>query len=148
MSYLKRIGMILIIISIASTAGAFSEFEEIDLQDSNALWELAMNSGNPETFAKLYTKDAIIMVPSLEIFSTRLDIQNFWLKTISPIMNNFQVETISIRVEGDVAYQTAVWFASVTSNGVTTDIDIDGEMTTVLQRQHDGSWKVRLQSWN
>ena len=55
MRHLIRIGMILVITSIAFTASAFSKFEENDLQDINTLWELAMNSGNPETFARLYT---------------------------------------------------------------------------------------------
>lgn len=146
MRLIERIGVMMIMLSITFTSAAETEFIQIDLEESNSLWELAMNSGNPGTFAKLYAEDAVIMTPSLEIFSSRLDIEKFWLKTIAPIANNFQVQTISIRIDGELAYQTAVWLASVTSNGVTNDID--GEMTTMLQRQHDGSWKIRLQSWN
>ena len=146
MRLIERIGVMMIMLSITFTSAAETEFIQIDLEESNSLWELAMNSGNPGTFAELYAEDAVIMAPSLEIFSSRLDIEKFWLKTIAPIANDFQVQTISIRIDGELAYQTAVWLASVTSNGVTNDID--GEMTTVLQRQHDGSWKIRLQSWN
>ena len=146
MRLIERIGIMMIMLSITFTSAAETEFIQIDLEESNSLWELAMNSGNPGTFAELYAEDAVIMTPSLEIFSSRLDIEKFWLKTIAPIANNFQVQTISIRIDGELAYQTAVWLASVTSNGVTNDID--GEMTTMLQRQHDGSWKIRLQSWN
>ncbi len=146
MRLIERIGVMMIMLSITFTSTAETEFIQIDLEESNSLWELAMNSGNPGTFAELYAEDAVIMTPSLEIFSSRLDIEKFWLKTIAPIANNFQVQTISIRIDGELAYQTAVWLASVTSNGVTNDID--GEMTTMLQRQHDGSWKIRLQSWN
>ncbi len=146
MRLIERIGVMMIMLSITFTSAAETEFIQIDLEESNSLWELAMNSGNPGTFAELYAEDAVIMTPSLEIFSSRLDIEKFWLKTIAPIANNFQVQTISIRIDGELAYQTAVWLASVTSNGVTNNID--GEMTTMFQRQHDGSWKIRLQSWN
>jgi ketosteroid isomerase-like protein len=60
--------------------------------------------------------------------------------------DSFRVQTINVSIEDDIIYQTAVWIATVTSNGVATDLE--GEMTNVIARQSDGSWKIQLQSWN
>ena len=113
---------------------------------NNKTWELAFNAGDTDALTRLYSEDAIVVPPSLEILNAPEKIKDYWTNQILSGTDNFRVQTINLKVQGDVIYQTAVWIATVTSNGVATDLD--GEMTNVIARQTDGSWKIQLQSWN
>ncbi len=136
---------ILILSLFVSTASATTASES-ETWVNNKTWEMTFNSGDTQALAALYTEDAIVVPPSLEILNTQEAIESYWAKQIMTGTDNFRVQTINVRIDGDLIYQTAVWVATVTSNGVATDLD--GEMTNVIARQEDGSWKIQLQSWN
>lgn len=110
-------------------------------------WEQAIKGGNTEALSQAYTSDAVIIPPSLEILADQQDINKFWLNQLNQGAGNFQLDTIYLKVEGDTAYQTAIWSTTLT-NSKGDSIDISSNMTNVLTRQQDGSWKIRLQSWN
>ena len=136
-----------LILAISISAGSVTTLAaESDIWINNKTWEIAFNSGDTTALAELYTEDAVVVPPSLEILNAEEEIKNFWAQQISNGTDNFRVQTINLRVHGDVVYQTAVWIATKVSNGVATDLD--GEMTNVMARQDDGSWKIQLQSWN
>ena len=138
-------GALVLTLFIASV-GAATESIESNIWINNLSWELAFNSGDMEALVNLYTKDAVVVPPSLEILTAQEEITKFWANQILTGTDNFRLQTINLRLHGDVIYQTAVWVATKTSNGVATDLD--GEMTNVITRQEDGSWKIQLQSWN
>ena len=136
----------LILVLLVSSASAATGSTESDMWINNKSWELAFNAGDTDALTSLYSEDAIVVPPSLEILNAPEEIKDYWTNQILSGTDNFRVQTINLRVQGDVIYQTAVWIATVTSNGVATDLD--GEMTNVIARQTDGSWKIQLQSWN
>ncbi len=142
---MKLINTLLLALFVSSTSAALLSVES-DAWINNKSWEMAFNSGNTAELANLYTEDAIIIPPSLEIFNTQKEIMQYWKKQIMTGTDNFRVQTINLRRDGDTIYQTAVWIATITSNGIATDLD--GEMTNVIAQQQDGSWKIKLQSWN
>jgi ketosteroid isomerase-like protein len=137
---------ILILTLIVSSAGAVHSTSESEMWINNKTWEVAFNTGNAAALTDLYSEDAVVMPPSLEILNAPDTIENYWVEQMHAGTDNFRVQTINLKVENDIIYQTAVWIATVTSNGVSTDLD--GEMTNVITRQEDGSWKIKLQSWN
>jgi ketosteroid isomerase-like protein len=136
----------LILALVVSSASAATGSTESDMWINNKTWELAFNAGDTDALTRLYSEDAIVVPPSLEILNAPEKIKDYWINQILSGTDNFRVQTINLKVQGDVIYQTAVWIATVTSNGVATDLD--GEMTNVIARQTDGSWKIQLQSWN
>ncbi len=136
----------LILTLLTTSASATTEYVESDIWINNKTWEIAINSGDMTALANLYTADAVIVPPSLEILNAQDEIEKFWVNQIQTGTDNFRVQTINLSVHGNVIYQTAVWIATKVSNGVATDLD--GEMTNVITRQEDGSWKIQLQSWN
>jgi ketosteroid isomerase-like protein len=136
----------LILALVVSSASAATGSTESDMWINNKTWELAFNAGDTDALTRLYSEDAIVVPPSLEILNAPEKIKDYWTNQILSGTDNFRVQTINLKVQGDVIYQTAVWIATVTSNGVATDLD--GEMTNVIARQTDGSWKIQLQSWN
>lgn len=140
----------LLLISALTLAGPYAmataETPATDVQAASSQWESVFNSGNTRKLAALYTNDAVVVAPSLEIVSKREGIRDYWARQMQSGTGNFSIRSISIRTEGNRAYQTAVWVATVTSGGKANEFD--GGMTNVLERQPDGSWKILLQSWN
>lgn len=112
---------------------------------ATADFESAFIAGDPARIADLYTEDAIVVSPSQEIVRARPEIREFWARKIEAGTGRFSVHPVNQREVGDTAYQTAVWNATVTSNGQPSELY--GEMTSVLSRQTDGSWRIRLQNW-
>ena len=126
--------------------GAQAETLNAAIRQTNSRWESAVNSSNPQALASVYTADAVVVPPSLEIVSKPDQIRKYWLHRMRSGTHNFQMQTVALHSSGNVIYQTAVWNADVTSNGRTADFD--GVMTNMLVRQADGSYKIRMQSWN
>jgi uncharacterized protein (TIGR02246 family) len=113
---------------------------------ATAAWAAAVNSGDRAALALLYTDDAVMVSPASEIISAPEAISDYWTSQRLSGASDFRVLSVNERVDGDTLYQSAVWATSYRSNGRISALD--GQMTNVLVRQPDGSWKIRLQSWN
>ena len=131
---------------LVASANATTEPIESEVWINNKSFEMAINSGDSSALAGLYAKDAVVVPPSLEILNAQDEIRKNWVSQKLTDAENFQVQTVNLRLQDDLIYQTAVWFATVTENGVA--IELGGEMTNVMARQNDGSWKIKLQNWN
>lgn len=131
---------------LVSTATAFPEAGETGSGVRDSDWELALNSGDTRDLVDLYSLDAVVIPPSLEILDAPAEIRQYWKTLMAKGTGNFRVQTINLRQQGDTIYQSAIWIATSESNGVKTELD--GEMTNIITRQDDGSWKITLQSWN
>lgn len=127
-------------------AAADSNPSVAGIDDINSRWQEAVNrrTDNGELRA-LYTDGAIIVPPGQDIL-TEKNVSDFINAQIRAYMDDFRIQPINLRVEGDKAYQSAVWIANLT--GDAAGANIDGIVTSVFQRQADGSWKIRFQSWN
>jgi ketosteroid isomerase-like protein len=96
--------------------------------------------------ASLYTADAVLVSPGAEIIARPAAIGEYWVAKRKAGATGFRLVSVSERQEGDLLYQSAAWTTTFSGDGRTSVFD--GQMTNVLQRQPDGSWKIRLQSWN
>lgn len=137
----------LLFILVAANAAASTASPESVIAASNAGWESAVNGGNADQLAAIYAADATVIAPSMEIVSAHEEIGKFWAAQHAAGIRGFRVETVNLRADGDLLYQTAVWSARVQHHGGHAGHAVDGEMTNVLERQADGSWKIRLQHW-
>jgi len=142
---MKMMYSVIMALLVAST-NATTEPIESEVWINNKSLEMAINSGDTSALADLYAKDAVVVPPSLKILNAQDEIRNNWVSQKLTGTENFQVQTVNLRLHDDLIYQTAVWFATVTENGIA--IELGGEMTNVIGRQDDGSWKIKLQSWN
>ena len=97
--------------------------------------------------ASLYVDNAVMMPPSSEILSDRGAIKNYWDNLREVGIDVYAISTVDLRIDGDTAYQTVLWDA--TRNAADGNvIQFNGNMSNVLERQKDGTWKIKLQSWN
>jgi ketosteroid isomerase-like protein len=146
---MKALKLSILTLALATGGSAVAGTLPVELaaQASNVRLQLAINGTDNNNLKELYTRDAVVIPPSGEIFSNMSDYSTFLADYIRNRVANFQVETINLRTIGDTAYQDAVWMATLKrENG--KDTEVSGEMTNVLQRQPDGSWKIKFQNWN
>ena len=140
MRQITAIFLMLVTSITAATAG------DHDTLPDGRQWASAVNAGDTATLASLYAGDAVLVAPSLEIISRPQAIARYLLSKDQGQPSGMQVEVINSRLDGDTLYQSAVWVASVTRNGITSSID--GELNNVYARQNDGTWKIKIQNWN
>lgn len=145
---MKKLYTILLIIAVS--IGGLTQAAENDaiaIKSLNTSWDKALNKGNTSKLVRSYTDNAVVMPPSSEILSNHAAIKGYWdgLRKIG--VNDYNIYDIDLKIEGDIAYQTALWKATrVTPEG--NIITFDGNLSNVFERQPDGSWKIKLQSWN
>jgi len=110
-------------------------------------WQYDSNTGQIVELIDMYTDDAIVIPPSSEILTGPTAIKGFWAEILKGGISEYVIDTINLHIDGNTAHQTAYWEAHLTAaNGET--IHFDGTMTNVLERQDNGQWKIRMQSWN
>ena len=144
---MKKLYTILIIISASIAGISLAAADETSaIQSLNSGWDKALNKGNTSELVKSYTDNAVVMPPSSEILTNHAAIKNYWDGLRKVGVNDYAIHIIDLRIEGDKAYQTALWEATRTADG--NVIQFEGNMSNVLERQKDGSWKITLQSWN
>lgn len=107
----------------------------------------AFTQGQTVDLAKLYTHDAVFMPPSSEILTGQEAIKKYWDGLRKAGFNEFSTSDITLNTVGNTAYQTALWVA-VRKDNAGNIIKLNGNISSVMKRQKDGSWKIKLQSWN
>ncbi|HEY7841073.1 MAG TPA: DUF4440 domain-containing protein [Gammaproteobacteria bacterium] len=141
---MKNLALALVAAVAGPVSGEMASPETI-VETSNAGWESAFNTGDTTALSRLYAADATLIAPSLEIVSERVEIEKFWAAKFGAGVRDFRLDRINLRADGDRVYQSAAWSASVNTAG--RSHAIDGEMTSVIERQSDGTWQIRLQNW-
>jgi len=62
-------------------------------------------------------------------------------------MKQYTISNVDLDIKGDTAYETGLWEVTrIDTNGEM--ILLEGNITNVFEKQKDGSWKIKFQSWN
>ena len=131
-----------------SSAGVRSAADESqEILSLGEKWARHLETGDTRAMGRFYTIDAVMLPPSSEILSNPDDIKSYWELLKGVGVSNYAIYPVALRVEGDTAYQTALWEA-VRYNSEGEPIKLQGNISNVLVKQEDGSWKIKLQSWN
>ena len=141
-TYLSGVATLLLAGNLAALPEGVSDFEAV-----NSAMASNFNSGKITALTDLYAKDAVMLPPSSEILSTPDSIKAYWDGLRSIGVNRYSLYLVDYRIDGDVAYATSLWEASRKTQ-TDNEITMEGNISSVLERQEDGSWKIRLQSWN
>lgn len=140
--------MILITILALITGNAVSAtLDNADVEKLNSLWTTSFDKGNTDSLMTLYTRNAMVFPPSSEILDSSSKIKNYLDGLRKVGFNEYSISTVDLDVKGDTAYTTALWEATrVGANG--KSIVLEGNITNILEKQENGSWKIKYQSWN
>ena len=93
----------------------------------------------------LYTEDAIQLPPNQAAVQGKAAIQA-WEEAFPPF-SNFQVQSLEIGGQGDLAYDRGTYSMTVTPPG-TAPIEDRGKYLTICRKQADGSWKIARVMFN
>lgn len=146
MKYTKSL-IFLSVLSLFSTYAASTTAESVDVERLNSRWVSSFEKGNTEALMALYTENAVVFPPSSEILEGPEAIVAYLegLKEIG--VTEYSISNVDTEIKGNTVYETALWEATrVDASG--TIFNFEGNITNVLERQNDGSWKIKLQSWN
>lgn len=139
--------MALVFAATLSTAVVGEVTDPAKIDSINDNWSRALSQGDSADLGRFYTPDAVVLPPSSEILASYDAIKGYWDGLHKIGVNNYSIYDVNLKIEGDFAYQTALWEAKrITPEG--NSIEFDGNLSNVFERQPDGSWKIKLQSWN
>jgi len=113
--------------------------EEIERQNSGFM--AAFNKGDGAGVAALYTSDARILPPGGPMCSGRDEIQQFWQGLINMGGKNAVLETVSVELKGDTAFEVGKYSLSVGEMN-------DSGKYVVVWKSDEGSWKLHVDIWN
>lgn len=135
------------ILSLGSGITSAAALDRADVEKMESLWSSSFSEDNTGRLMSLYSEDAVMFPPSSEILEGKPKIVAYLegLKKVG--VTKYDISSVDLNVEGNMAYETGLWEATrVDDDG--NVIKLDGNITNVLEKQNDGSWKIKLQSWN
>lgn len=146
MNKIKYLSFIVFLMALSTNLVARAD-TAADIEAVNASIVKDFNAGKIANMTNLYTKDAIMLPPSSEILSSPAAISKYWTDLKDVGVNEYSLYLVDLKVDGNVAYTTSLWEANRKVAG-NDDITMDGNISSVFEKQKDGSWKIKLQSWN
>ncbi len=148
--YFKLVTVIFCFIFI--TASSFAQDSDLKkkVQTMNDEMVKEMLAGNHAAAMDMYTDDAISL-PSYEPMLKGKDAMmksHMKNKEAGFKMNSMTITTMDVWSSGDLAYEIGTYKVNMTFPGMKETIDDNGKYLTVWQKQADGSWKVKADTWN
>ena len=126
---------------------AFAGPAEDQVGASFAAWNAAFDKGDAKSVAAFYTADTIFMPASHDIIRTPADVEKFFAGLFGNKVTGHKLEVINVIQAGDSLIVASKWSAQGHDDkGKPTTIG--GLATHILQKQADGSYKLKLHSFN
>jgi ketosteroid isomerase-like protein len=135
------------ILALVSINAISATLEMTDIESFNKVWSSGFDQGNTDRLMGLYTENAVVFPPSSEILEGRAAIKDYLngLKDVG--VKEYSISNVDADIKDNIVYETALWEATRTdANG--NVIKMEGNISNVFEKQEDGSWKIKLQSWN
>lgn len=109
-------------------------------------WAHRFNSGDAQALAGLYADDAVLMPPTDETLFSRDSIAAYWKKSLAGLAN-YDVQIVDAQAKGGLLYVAGVWSYERDAGNGRREV-VGGNVLRVMERQGDGSWKLRAETWN
>ncbi len=134
----------IMLLAILSAGGcAQSPAPEPFPQDVADAWVQRFTSHDAAGVAALYTEDAQLLPPDMEVVSGRAAIQEFVAKTNPPGSPEFEFATVETLVFGTYAHRQG----SFTAKGPDGQVVVTGKFIE-LWKKIDGKWLIHRDMWS
>jgi ketosteroid isomerase-like protein len=114
-------------------------------RDNLKIWSEALQARAMDKLDSLYTQDAIVITPDGQPAAGVGSVKAFWNARILSGLEAPDIEIESAYGSDDRVYVYGRWSARRAGKEEIAD---EGRFVTVIERQPDGAWKTRYQSWN
>jgi ketosteroid isomerase-like protein len=139
--------ILLSILALSSGYAASATLETVDVESFNNIWKSGFEQGNTEALMGLYTENAVVFPPSSEILEGRTAIQAYLDSLREVGVKEYSISNVDTNIKENIVYETALWEATRVDNEGNV-ITLEGNISNVFEKQNDGSWKIKFQSWN
>ena len=102
--------------------------------------------------ADLWADDGADLLPGIAPMVGKAKISD-WLNSLTPQLAGAKmvyctVDWRDIQIHGDVAYEWGINRQKIEFPSPQKPFANEGKILLILKRQHDGAWKIAVESWN
>ncbi|MFQ5658829.1 MAG: YybH family protein [Gammaproteobacteria bacterium] len=144
---MNKFAVLLLSTVLTLPAGATSEQTGNAIQATIEGLESALNDNDIKGIRESYTDNATLIPSESETLNNRAEIGSFWNAKLNMAKSRYHIDVIDFRVDNNIAYLSALWTATFIKAGIQAQIR-DGYLSSVLERQQDGDWKIHSQTWD
>src|SRR5690606_7733813 len=147
--HVKFLGFIFCLAFFSGTAYSQDSDLKAKFQQMNDKMIQDILSGNDEASLAMYTDDAISLPSYQPMLKGKTAIMENHKKDQQSgfEMNDMKLTTMDVWSSGDMAYEIGTYTIDFSMPGM-EDMKDNGKYLTVWQKQSDGSWKVKADTWN
>jgi len=115
-------------------------------EDVVAKWNSVLrHGGSLNELMRLYSKDAMVLLPNGQTAKDSKEIREFWRKLLARRGKRYELDLEDvIYAKDDTVVSTLRW----SKHDGDIKYSYDGVIYNVFKRQPDGSWKAQVQRWN
>ena len=144
----KKIIALLILAAVTLSVNTHASEDGPNFEKINDNWNAAFNNKDAQAVAALYTERASLSPGNQKVLVGREAIQALFQSFIDAGVHDHAIEVISTHTADGLAYQTSNWSAKGAADKDGVEASIGGVLTSILQRQEDGTWKSMMHIWN
>jgi uncharacterized protein (TIGR02246 family) len=121
-----------------------NNFQALDDQQNSALVK-----GDINKFVSFYAEDAVSLPSYMPLMRGKDEIYAGNKKDFeSTKYKSLESKTLDVFGSGDIVYEIGTYNIVLRPAGMTEDINDHGKYLTVWQKQADGNWKIKTDTWN
>ncbi len=148
----KTVLFLILLVFSTSTLLAQENNQELkkEFQKMNDKMAEAMLNENNDAILAMYADD-VISLPSYNPMlkgKSALKKQMEMDENDNMKMKDFELTTLEVFSSGDYAYEVGKYNLSMEMDGGAESWTDNGKYLTVYEKQSDGSWKVKVETWN
>lgn len=130
-------------LGVGANAGSKPDMEAFAVETLK-LWNQALNNKDAARFSGLFTFDGVLVAPGGEAVTGMREIYSYVDALVNEEgLSGHEIQVTRVSVNKDRIFITGEWSATQDINGLAR-----GELSTVLEKQFDGSWRTRFVKWN
>ncbi len=138
----NRFAILCLLLSVSACAERTATSDPAEITARSDAWEAALNAGDIDALAELYTVDARIMPPDGEMAIGRDAARAAFGAMIDAGLGG-TTEIVEARVAGDIGYIVGTYEISAGGENAAT-----GKYTETWRRDSDGAWRIANDIWN
>lgn len=113
------------------------------VQATNQEFIQAFERADAAAMADVYTEDAEVLPPNMEMIAGKPAIQAFWQGALDMGLKGAQMETVELEADGDMAHEIGKYVLTL-DNGHVAD---KGKYLVIWKREHN-QWKWHRDMYN
>ena len=118
-----------------------------NIEEQNKKWMNFYNAKDADSVANLFTVDAVVMPPNIQVAKGRKEILNSILDEFKAGATDLVLKTVNVYGNGNLAYEIGEYSLNIKDGDKIENSD-QGKYIVVWELSPDGYYKVKVDIWN